>query len=194
MKAVFASRNPHKLEQVATLLEDVELIPIDDVAPGVELAESHDTFTENALDKARIASQATHMPAIADDSGLEIDVLDGAPGVYSARWSGQGATDGANNEKLVAALSSVGAEDASCRYRCVAALVMPDGSELTAEGSCSGRIVLQGRGDLGFGYDPHVVPEGETRTMGEIPLEEKLRFNHRGRAFRALADRMAAEL
>jgi XTP/dITP diphosphohydrolase len=194
MKAVFASRNAHKLEQVRSLLPDVEFVPIDDVAAEIELSEPFDTFVENALSKARIAAQATGMPAIADDSGLEVDVLGGAPGVSSARWSGPEATDVTNNRKLTETLRSLGEPNVSCHYRCVAALVLPDGRELTAEGTFQGHVVLEGRGDLGFGYDPHVVPEGETRTMGEIPLEEKLVFNHRGRAFRALARRMEAEL
>jgi XTP/dITP diphosphohydrolase len=194
MKAVFASRNRHKLEQVDALLPNVELVPVDDVAPGLDLAEPFDSFEANALSKARIACEAAGLPAVADDSGLEVDALGGAPGVLSARWSGPGATDASNNAKLVAELRALGDVDTSCRYRCVAALVLPGGRELVAAGSCEGRVVLDGRGGRGFGYDPHVVPEGETRTMGEIPLEEKLRFNHRARAFRALARRMTEEL
>ena len=186
MKAVLASRNRHKAEQVALLLPDIDLIPLDDVAPDLELHEPYDTFEENALAKARTVARATGLPAVADDSGLEVDALGGAPGVRSARYAGEDATDAANNAKLVAALA--GARDLSCRYRCVAVFVAPDGRELVANGSCEGTVVLEGRGSLGFGYDPHVVPEGETRTMGEIPLDEKLAFSHRGRAFRALAD------
>src|SRR5919106_4220502 len=186
LRAVFASRNRHKAEQVARLLPDVELVLLDEVAPGLELKEPFDTFEENALAKARTVAAHTSMPAIADDSGLEVDALSGAPGVLSARYAGEDATDDDNNRKLVEALRDV-PEPRLCRYRCVAVLVMPDGHELVAEGECAGRVVLEGRGTGGFGYDPHVVPEGETRTMGEIPLEEKLRFSHRGRAFRALA-------
>ena len=187
MKVVFASRNRHKAEQVALLLPGIELISADEVAPGLELEEPFDTFEENALAKARAAASATGLPAVADDSGLEVDALDGAPGVRSARWAGEHATDAANNAKLVAALAGVPEGERTCRYRCVAAFVSPEGSELVAAGSCEGKVVLEGRGDRGFGYDPYVVPEGETRTMGEIPLEEKLRFSHRGRAFRQLA-------
>lgn len=190
MKAVLASRNRHKLEQVAVILDDVELVPIDDVAPNLVLEEPHDTFAANALAKARAVARTTGLPAIADDSGLEVDALEGAPGVLSARYAGEGATDEDNNEKLVRALRDVPESQRTCRYRCVAALVLPDGPEFTAEGSCEGRIVLEGRGELGFGYDPHVVPAGHKRTMGEIPLDEKLRFSHRGRAFRALAQQM----
>lgn len=136
---------------------------------------------------------ATGLPAVADDSGIEVDALGGAPGVLSARYAGEMATDRENNEKLVGQLRDVPEERRTCRYRCVALLMLSDGRELVAEGSCEGRIVLEGRGTLGFGYDPHVVPEDETRTMGEIPLEEKLRFSHRGRAFRALAERLRRE-
>jgi XTP/dITP diphosphohydrolase len=193
VKAVFASRNRHKTEQVALLLPDVELVPLDEVAPDLELEEPFDTFEGNALAKARAVVVATRLPAVADDSGLEVDALGGAPGVRSARYAGELATDRENNAKLVAALAGVPADRLTCRYRCVAALVWPDGHELVTYGSCEGRVVLEGRGSLGFGYDPHVVPEGETRTMGEIPLEEKIRFSHRGRAFADLAERLRQE-
>ncbi len=186
MRAVVASRNRHKIEQVARVLEGLDLVPLDEVAPGLELHEPHDSFEANALAKARAASEATGLPAIADDSGLEVDALGGAPGVFSARYAGPGANDDDNNRKLVAALAGVSEEDRTCRYRCAAVLVMPDGVEYTATGVCEGRVVLEGRGDLGFGYDPHVIPVGETRTMGEIPLDEKLAFSHRGSAFRRL--------
>jgi XTP/dITP diphosphohydrolase len=187
VKAVLASRNRHKAEQVARLLPDLELVPVDDVAPDLELAEPFDTFEDNALAKARAVVAATGLPAVADDSGLEVDALGGAPGVRSARYAGDDATDEANNAKLVRALAGVDPADLTCRYRCVAVFVDASGRELVASGSCEGTVALEGRGGLGFGYDPHVVPEGETRTMGEIPLDEKLRFSHRGRAFRALA-------
>ena len=187
MKAVLASRNRHKAEQVALLLPDLDLVPLDDVDPDLELAEPYDTFEENALAKARAVVAATGLPAVADDSGLEVDALGGEPGVRSARYSGEDATDEANNTKLVAALAGTSEDERTCRYRCVAVFVAPDGREVVATGSCEGTVVLEGRGTLGFGYDPYVVPEGETRTMGEIPLDEKLRFSHRGRAFRALA-------
>lgn len=190
MKAIFASRNKHKTEQVTLLLPKVEIVSLDDVAPGLELAEPHDTFVENARAKARAVVDTTGLTAIADDSGLEVDALGGAPGVQSARYAGVGATDDDNNRKLVAELQGVPARELSCRYRCVAVLVMPDGQEVVAEGSCDGNVVLEPRGDMGFGYDPHVIPDGETRTMSEIPLDEKLLFSHRGRAFRSLADRI----
>jgi non-canonical purine NTP pyrophosphatase (RdgB/HAM1 family) len=190
VRAVLASRNRHKAEQVALLLPNVELVTLDDVAPDLVLEEPFDTFEGNALNKARVTARATGLPAIADDSGLEVDALGGEPGVYSARYAGEGATDADNNRKLVERLRDVPEQQRTCRYRCVAALVMPDGREIVEEGTFEGRVVLEGRGSMGFGYDPHVVPEGETRTMGEIPVEEKLAFSHRGRAFRALAARL----
>jgi non-canonical purine NTP pyrophosphatase (RdgB/HAM1 family) len=190
VRAVLASRNRHKAEQVALLLPDVDIASLDDVAPDLVLEEPFDTFEGNALNKARVAARATGLPAIADDSGLEVDALGGEPGVYSARYAGEGATDADNNRKLVERLRDVPEPQRTCRYRCVAALVMPDGREIVEEGTFEGRVVLEGRGSMGFGYDPHVVPDGETRTMGEIPVEEKLAFSHRGRAFRALAARL----
>lgn len=192
MRAVFASHNPHKAEQVALLLTAVELVPLDDIAPSLVLEEPFATFAENALNKARLAARATGLPAIADDSGIEVDALGGRPGVFSARYAGDDATDEDNNRKLIEELRDVPDAERTCRYRCVAVLVAPDGRELIAEGTCEGRVVDEARGDLGFGYDPHVIPEGESRTMGEIPLEEKLAFSHRGRAFRALAKEIGA--
>lgn len=187
VKAVFASRNKHKVEQVQVLLPDVDLVTVDDVAPDLVLEEPFDTFQANALAKARAVTGATGLPAIADDSGIEVDALGGEPGVRSARYAGDEADDDANNRKLVESLRHVPEDERTCRYRCVAVLVQPEGEEFVASGSCEGRVVLEGRGDLGFGYDPHVIPEGESRTMGEIPLDEKLKFSHRGRAFRELA-------
>lgn len=192
MKAVFASRNRHKAEQVALLLPRFELVSLDSVAPDLELQEPFSTFEENALAKARSVVHATGQVAIADDSGLEVDVLGGRPGVLSARFAGEGATDRENNQRLVEELTGIPEELLTCRYRCVAVLVTPAHLELTADGTCEGRIVLEPRGTNGFGYDPHVIPEGETRTMGEIPLEEKLAFSHRGRAFRSLAEKIGS--
>jgi len=193
VKAVFASRNSHKAEQVALLLPGVQIISLDDVAPDLILDEPFDSFEENALAKARAARIATGLPVTADDSGLEVDALGGEPGVRSARFAGEAATDRENNRLLVARLRNVPEHLRTCRYRCVAVMILADGRELVAEGLCAGSVLLEGRGALGFGYDPHVVPDGETRTMGEIPLSEKLTFSHRGRAFRALATALAQQ-
>jgi len=198
LKAIFASRNKHKVEQVQLLLTGMELAPVDEVAPDLVLDEPFDTFEANALAKARTVAEATGEPAVADDSGLEVDAIDGAPGVHSARYAGVGASDLDNNKKLVAALKDVDAGERTARYRCVAVLVLPDGKEFVAEGSCEGVITLEPRGEQGFGYDPHFIPRvpggSETRTMGEIPLDEKLAFSHRGNAFRALAAKLASDM
>jgi XTP/dITP diphosphohydrolase len=190
LKAILASRNKHKAEQVAALLPGIELVPLDDVAPDLELLEPFDTFEANALAKARAVAGATGVWAIADDSGIEVDALGGRPGVFSARFAGDGASDADNNRKLVDELRLDPDGPWTCRYRCVAVAVAPDGTEVVSSGSCEGSIVLEPRGSEGFGYDPHVVPEGETRTMAEIPLEEKLKFSHRGQAFRDLASKL----
>jgi XTP/dITP diphosphohydrolase len=192
VRAVFASRNRHKAEQVTRLLPLIDLLPLDELAPDLELQEPFLTFEENALAKARAVVAATGLPAIADDSGLEVDALGGAPGVHSARYAGEAATDKENNAKLVEALKNVDPDHLLARYRCVAVLMLPDGREITADGWCEGTITLQARGSNGFGYDPHFIPRGENRTMAEIPLEEKLQFSHRGRAFRALSEKMSA--
>jgi XTP/dITP diphosphohydrolase len=190
LKAVFASRNRHKSEQVTLLLPELELIPLDEVAPELEIEEPFDTFEENAEAKARAVVAATGLAAVADDSGLEVDALGGAPGVRSARYAGEAATDRENNRKLLSALSEVPEALRLCRYRCAAVFLGTDGRYVVTEGACEGRVIFEPRGDLGFGYDPLVVPAGESRTMGEIPLEEKLAFSHRGRAFRALRARL----
>jgi XTP/dITP diphosphohydrolase len=190
LKAVFASRNKHKAEQVALLLPGIELIPLDEIAPDLELEEPFDTFEENALAKARTVVAATGLPAVADDSGIEVDALGGAPGVRSARYAGEEATDRENNLKLIGELQYVSEENRTARYRCVAVMVTSDGKEVLASGACEGRIVLESRGKEGFGYDPHFEPLNDSRTMAEIPLSEKLGFSHRGRAFRGLAHRL----
>jgi non-canonical purine NTP pyrophosphatase (RdgB/HAM1 family) len=192
LKILFASHNPHKLEQVVALLPDLDLVPLDEVAPGLALEEPFDTFEANAVAKARAAAAATGWPAIADDSGLEVDALGGRPGVHSARFAGVGASDEDNNRKLVTELTGVAEGARTCRYRCVAAYASPEGETVVAEGSCEGRIVLEGRGSGGFGYDPHFVPEGRSETMGQLPLADKLSFSHRGRAFRALERKLSA--
>jgi XTP/dITP diphosphohydrolase len=190
VKAVIASRNRHKIEQIRRLLPGLELVPVDDIAPALELAEPYDTYRDNALAKARAVVNATGLPAIADDSGLEVDALGGRPGVLSARYAGLDATDAENNRKLVEELAGTSAETRGARYRCVAVFLAEDGTEMVASGEVEGRIVLDPRGALGFGYDPHFVPVGESRTMGEIPVEEKLHFSHRGKAFRSLGAKL----
>jgi XTP/dITP diphosphohydrolase len=191
LKVVLASRNRGKLREIVPLLAglDFDLVTIDDVAPDCELREDGATFEANALAKARQAVQATGLAAVADDSGLEVTALDGAPGVYSARYAGSPSDDGRNNAKLLEALRQVPAPRRQARFRCVAAFVGPGpGIELVRSGDCEGEIIDQPRGDLGFGYDPLFLVPALGRTMAELPLDEKNRLSHRAAAFRALAD------
>ena len=179
----------------APLLAQLELCTIDQVAPDAELREDGVTFAENALAKARQAAWATGLPAIADDSGLEVDALDGAPGVYSARYAGPGADDDSNNAKLLDALRGVPPARRTARFRCVAVFVDPTrGLELTCDGACEGEVLEAPRGQEGFGYDPLFLVPTAGRTMAELPLEQKNRLSHRSAAFRALADALGSAL
>jgi XTP/dITP diphosphohydrolase len=134
---------------------------------------------------------ATGVAAVADDSGIEVDALGGGPGVRSARFAGEGATDHANLQLLIDRVRSVPLEARTARYRCVAVCAWPEGRVVWAEGTCEGRLILEPRGSGGFGYDPIFVPDGETRTMAELTEEEKNALSHRGRAFRALKAELA---
>jgi XTP/dITP diphosphohydrolase len=181
---VLATRNPHKVREVGRILASHELEPLPD---DVELPpETGTTFAENALIKARAAAAATGRPAIADDSGIESAALDGAPGVRSARFAGEDATDEENLAKLLREAPA----GSAVRYVCVVAHVDPaSGAETLFEGTCEGIIDAEPRGDDGFGYDPAFLPEDGPpgRTMAELSPEEKDALSHRGRAVRALA-------
>jgi len=162
-------------------------------ALGIESpAETGETFVENAILKARHAARLAGRPAIADDSGIEVDALGGGPGPRSARYAGEHATHADNLRQMLAALKGIPAPGRSARYRCVAALAWPDGRELHAEGVCEGTLTTRPRGVGGFGYDPIFVPEGRERTMAELEPGEKDRISHRGRAFRALRELLAS--
>jgi XTP/dITP diphosphohydrolase len=190
---LLATRNEHKLREFRELLPEVDLDPL----PGeVELPpEEGEAFSENALGKARAAHAATGRAAIADDSGIEARGLGGRPGVRSARYAGEGATDEQNLAKL---LDEVGrGEDRRVAYVCVIALVDLEGSESVFEGRCEGTLATEPRGSGGFGYDPAFVPDdtgpGDERTMAELSPEEKNAISHRGRAARALARQLGLE-
>ncbi|HJX52244.1 MAG TPA: RdgB/HAM1 family non-canonical purine NTP pyrophosphatase [Polyangia bacterium] len=192
MRVVVASRNRHKLREIGVLLAGVglpwDLVAIDEVAPGCALVEEEPSFEGNALSKARQAAAASGVPALADDSGIEVDALDGAPGVYSARWSGEPCDDARNNQKMLAELAGVPMEKRTARYRCAAAFVDPArGSEIVRTGTCEGRLLESPRGTGGFGYDPLFLVESLGLTMAEIALEDKNRLSHRAAAFRQLA-------
>jgi XTP/dITP diphosphohydrolase len=178
---VVATRNRHKIEEIRLLLEGlpVRLLTLD---------EDGATFAENAAAKAEQAAAASGMWALADDSGLEVDALGGRPGVVSARYSGPGATDLSNNAKLIAEARAAGLERPVARFRCVAALRIPEGPPpggrtLTEDGAVEGVLVSEPRGAGGFGYDPHFLLPDLGRTMAELPRAEKNRISHRARAF-----------
>jgi XTP/dITP diphosphohydrolase len=189
-RIAIASRNRHKLREIGRIcaawpVEWVTPSEGDDRWPDVE--ETGQTYLENALLKARAVAAALGEPALADDSGIEVDALGGRPGPRSARFAGEGATDERNLEELIRAVRGVPASGRTARYRCLAVLAFPDGRDLQAEGTCEGVLVPKPRGTRGFGYDPIFVPAGWDRTMAEITDEEKDRISHRGRALRALA-------
>ena len=196
MKLVVASRNRHKLREIGVLLAEAGLpwnpISIDEIAPECALVEEEPSFEGNALSKARQAAAASGLPALADDSGIEVDALGGAPGVYSARWSGEPCDDARNNMKMLRELAGVPPEKRTARYRCAAAFVDPPrGLEMVRTGACEGRLLESARGTGGFGYDPLFLVESLGRTMAEIALEEKNRLSHRAAAFRQLAQALA---
>lgn len=187
---VLATRNRGKVVELRRILAglDIELCSAEDLSLP-EFAETGDSFAQNALGKARAAVEATGLPALADDSGLVVDQLDGHPGVRSARYAGPQGDDQANLRLVLERLRS--RPGRSARFVCVAALVAPDGREWTAEGKIDGHIVDEPRGEGGFGYDPIFQPVGELRTTAEMRPEEKDAISHRGKAFRALRPAVA---
>lgn len=198
-RVVVATGNVGKLAEIASILATADLAV--DLVPMTQLGvpspvEDGDTFEANALIKARACATATGLPALADDSGLEVDALGGAPGVHSARWAGDPADDIANNRKLAGALAAVPEEERTGRFVCAAAFVAPDGVEVVRRGTMEGRIVDEPRGTRGFGYDPFFLADAtpDGRTNGELEPAEKDAISHRGAAFRAIAADVAAWL
>jgi XTP/dITP diphosphohydrolase len=186
-----ATRNRHKIQEITQICSDWPVAWVIDGPGWPDVEETGRTYLDNALLKARAIAEASGVPSLADDSGIEVDALAGAPGVRSARFAGVGATDAANLALLVERLEAV--EDPALRtgrYRCIAALVHPRGRTLWAEGICEGRLIVQPRGSGGFGYDPIFVPASEPpgggRTMAELSAQEKDAISHRGQAFRQL--------
>jgi XTP/dITP diphosphohydrolase len=193
MRLVLATGNKGKAAEIELLLGDVpglELLPRPDEVP--EPVEDGDTLLDNARIKARALVDATGEAAVADDTGLEVDALDGAPGVHTARYAGEGCTYEDNWRKL---LRELGDEpDRRARWRTVALALWPDGREVWAEGTCDGDITREAAGVEGFGYDPVFVPDGgDGRTFAELSREEKNAVSHRGRAFRALGRLLAGD-
>jgi len=197
-RVVLASGNAKKLAELRRILEPlvpgVEVLGLRDVEPYDEPAETEPTFEGNALIKARAAVAATGLPALADDSGLCVDALNGMPGVLSARWAGVVKDDAANNRLLLAQLADVPDERRTATFRCVMAFVRPDGTEIVQSGEMPGRILRDERGEGGFGYDPLFAADGYDVSTAELSREEKDAISHRGKALRAIAPRVAEAL
>lgn len=195
---MLATHNAKKLTELRRIVSeaapDVEVLALDDVPGYPELAETEPTFEGNALLKARACVAATGLPALADDSGLAVDRLNGMPGVRSARWSGPDATDASNNALLLRQLFDLGADQRGARFVCAMALVLPDGTEHVRLGSMPGRLATAPRGQNGFGYDPLFLPDGYDRTTGELDAAAKDAISHRGQAIRAIVPVLVSEL
>ncbi|GAA4763581.1 RdgB/HAM1 family non-canonical purine NTP pyrophosphatase [Microbacterium gilvum] len=191
-RIVLATHNAHKVAEfqgiVARTRPDLEVVSYD----GPEPVEDGTTFAENALIKARAAAVHTGLPALADDSGVCVDVLGGSPGVFSAYWAGHAKDDAANLALLLDQISDIRDPHRTAHYTSVIALVLPGGGEHTVEGVWPGRIAREPRGAGGFGYDPVFLPEGQERSVGEWSAEEKNAVSHRARAFAALGPLLAA--
>ena len=188
LRVACASANPHKVAEIVDLMGGVvDLVPRpSDLADVVEDA---DTLEGNARLKAVAVCTATELPALADDTGLEVDALHGAPGVITARFAGVGATDEQNRQKMLVELDGKGAMQRTARFRTVALLRFTDGREIVAHGVCEGLIAEQEIGDRGFGYDSLFIPkDGDGRTFAQMTIDEKHEMSHRGRAFRARAE------
>ena len=196
-RLAIASKNPHKLRELGRICADwpVEWVTVENHdGPWPDVEEPHETYLENAADKARAVASALGVPAIADDSGLEVEGLGWGPGPRSARFAGEDASDEQNLAKLISVVAELSPEDRRARYVCLAVVADPDDRMLYARGLCEGVLVTERRGGRGFGYDPIFVPdETPERTMAELADEEKDRISHRGHAFRALRELVAAK-
>ncbi len=196
-RLLLATRTEAKLAELRRILQplvDAEVVGLRDVAEYPEAPETGATFAENALLKAREAARRTGLPAVADDSGLAVDALNGMPGVLSARWAGRGRDDAANLRLVLDQVADVPEARRGATFVCAAALVLPSGWEQVVEGRLDGVLTRGPRGTGGFGYDPVFQPLGEHRTTAEMDPAEKDAISHRGRAFRALAPLVATAL
>ncbi len=190
-RLVLATRNAHKVGELRAILTDarldVELVGADAYPQVPDVKETGVTFAENALLKAHALAAATGLPAVADDSGLCVDVLGGAPGIFSARWAGTHGDDAANLRLLLAQLSDIDTPHRAAHFTCAAALALPDGTAHVVEGRLPGTLRHAPAGSSGFGYDPILQPDGHTVTCAELTPEAKNAISHRGHAFRELA-------
>jgi XTP/dITP diphosphohydrolase len=192
---VLATANPYKVREVEPHFRGtgVRLLPVTSLVPDWTVDETGATLVDNARLKARAAMAATGRPAAADDTGLFVEALDGAPGVRSSRYAGMHASYADNIEKLLVALRGLPAERRGAQFRTVVVLVRPDGAERVFEGVLEGRILEMGRGRNGFGYDPVFLAAGQEQTLAEMPLAEKNRMSHRARAFASAAAFLASD-
>ena len=207
-KIIFATGNADKMKEIRKILADLdaEVVSMKEAGIQADIVEDGKTFEENALIKAKSAAEFTGLPALADDSGLCVDALNGAPGVYSARYAGEHGNDAANNEKLMAEMQNVPVGQRAAKFVSAVCLILPDGRELVVTGECPGSVALTPAGDNGFGYDPLFVPDavglpgGGTvpntahRTYAELADAEKDAISHRGRAMEKLEAELAAFL
>ena len=199
MKIVFVSGNLHKIREVKEILaaspltKDLEVLSLKDIGFFEDIEENGNTFEENALIKARAVSACGHI-CFADDSGLEVDVLDGAPGIYSARYTGIHGTDEDNNALLLKNLEDVPDEKRTAHYTCAIACVLPSGEEFTVRGICEGWIIREAKGNGGFGYDPYFYVKEYDKTLAEVTAEEKHAISHRGKALRLFAEVLGQKL
>lgn len=189
MKLLIATRNAHKLEEIRAFLPGFELVGTDGWPEVPDPEETGVTFEENAIIKAEAWSRATGLPALADDSGLEVDALGGAPGIHSARYAGQHGDTAANNAKLLRELAQVPEEQRTARFVCALAFAQPHQPTQVLRGECRGRIIGEQQGRGGFGYDPLFIPEGYQQTFGELPATTKAQLSHRARAFALAKER-----
>jgi XTP/dITP diphosphohydrolase len=184
MKIVLATGNQGKVQELKSILADfdIEVLSLQDFPEIGDIIEDGTTFAENAIKKAREVTQAIGLVALADDSGLEVDFLDGAPGIYSARFAGEGRSDLDNNQKLLGLLNDVPEDKRTARFRCVIAITTPCGDVFTANGTCEGIVGREMKGDKGFGYDPLFYLPEHDQTFAELDLGLKNQISHRGRA------------
>jgi XTP/dITP diphosphohydrolase len=190
---VLATGNAGKQREIQQMLGDAfDVKTLKDIPDVPEIIEDGDTFVANAIKKARTVCNHTGLPTLGDDSGLEVDILNGAPGIFSARFAGVNATDEANNRKLLNALRGVSDDQLGAQFHCVMALALPDGRTETSEGIWRGRIVRNPRGSNGFGYDPLFFVPSHTCTSAELSTPEKNTLSHRGRALRNMLPRLLA--
>jgi len=196
-RVIVATSNKGKLAEIRSTVDlpDLDFVTAAELGlDALEVEETGETFAENARLKVVAYARRFQMPALADDSGLEVDALAGMPGVYSSRYAGVDGDDAANNRKLLASLADTPDADRTARFRSVVVMMYPDGSEAVAEGACEGRIGNEPRGSGGFGYDPLFLPDATPgRTMAELSLEEKNAISHRGSALRALRAKLDAQ-